>query len=148
MELDIKSSKPVYTIEVASQIVGIGQRMLREYEKAGFIKPARINGKRRYSQNDIQFIKNIRFYLEEVGMTITALKVFYLATPCWEIKQCGQVKCPAYHNCRKKCWEAIKHNDNCDVRTCHGCPIYLVRQTNRNMKIFQGMEIGPKCFTE
>ena len=128
MELDIESSKPIYTIEVASQIVGIGQRMLREYEKAGFIKPARINGQRRYSQNDIQFIKNVRFYLEEVGMTITAL--------------------PAYHNCKEKCWEAIKNNDNCDVRTCKGCPIYLVKQTNMDLKIFQGKAIGPKCFRE
>ncbi len=148
MELDIESSKPIFTIEIASSLSGTSPRMLREYEKAGFIKPARINGKRRYSNNDLQFIKNIRFYLDEVGMTITALKVFYLATPCWEIKQCGQTKCPAFHNCGAKCWEAIKNNDNCNVRTCKGCPIYLVRQMHKNLKIFQGKSIGPKCFKE
>ena len=146
MELNIESSRPLYSIGVAAEILGISARMLREYEKAGLIKPARIGGKRNYSNNDLHFIMNIKFYLEDVGMTITALKVFYLSAPCWQIKQCGQKNCPAYHNCDVKCWEVIKGHDSCDARTCKGCPIYLVYKNNKGLKIYEGKDVGPKCF--
>ena len=146
MRIDIESSKPLYPINVAADILGVSARMLREYEKAGFIKPARVNSKRRFSNNDLQFIKNVRFYLEEVGMTITGLKLLYMMAPCWEIKQCGMEECPAYGNCRSKCWDVIRRSKSCDGRSCEGCPIYLVQQKNMGMKIHQGKDIMPRCF--
>jgi MerR family transcriptional regulator/heat shock protein HspR len=147
MEIDNESARPVYAITVASSLTNTTPRMLREYENAGFIKPARVNSQRRYSHNDIQFIKNIKFYLDEVGMTITGLKLLYMMTPCWGIKQCGQTECPAYHNYAQKCWEAIKGCGEADGRTCMGCPIYLTFHKNRGMKLHQGKDIGPRCFT-
>ncbi len=51
---------PIYTMAVAAELTKTTPRMLREYEKAGFIKPGRLNGQRRFSDSDIQFIKNIR----------------------------------------------------------------------------------------
>jgi hypothetical protein len=146
MELDVDSSKPLYSINVAADLIGVSPRTLREYEKAGFVKPVRVNGNRRYSNNDIQFIKNITFYLNEVGMTMTGLKLLYMMTPCWKIKNCGIEECPGYGNYHKKCWEAVKGHDNCNWRTCQGCPIYLVHEKNRGMKIQQDRDIGPKCF--
>lgn len=143
----MECSQPVYTIATAAELTGTTPRMLREYEKAGFIKPGRINGQRRFSSNDVQFIKNIRFYIEKVGMTITGLKLLYMMSPCWEIKQCNQPQCPAYGNYRQKCWEAIRESGSADTRTCRGCPIFLTFQKNRNMKMHQGKDIGPKCFT-
>lgn len=135
---------PVYTIAVASGLTRSTPRMLREYEKAGFIKPGRVNGQRRYSGNDIQFIKNVKFYLEEVGMTMTGLKLLYMMAPCWEIKQCNQPDCPAYHNCCDPCWVAVKKSGG--GRTCQGCPIYLTSAKNRKLKIHQGRDLGPRCF--
>ncbi|MEE8484896.1 MAG: MerR family transcriptional regulator, partial [Nitrospinota bacterium] len=85
MHFVIDGAKPIYPITITSELSSSTPRMLREYEKEGLIKPARINVQRRYSNNDIQFIKNIRFYLEEVGMTITGLKLLYMMAPCWEI---------------------------------------------------------------
>jgi MerR family transcriptional regulator/heat shock protein HspR len=146
MDFIVDNKKPIYSITVAGELSNSTPRMLREYEKEGLINPSRINGQRRFSNNDIHFVKNIRFYLEEVGMTITGLKLLYLMAPCWEIKQCGQTECPAYGNCREKCWEAIKKTDSGDMRTCKGCPIYLTDKNNKNLKIHQGVDIGPKCF--
>ncbi|MBI5814740.1 MAG: MerR family transcriptional regulator [Nitrospinae bacterium] len=149
METEFEDSKPLYPINVAAEVCGTTPRMLREYEKAGFIKPARINSQRRYSNNDIQFIKNIRFYLEKVGMTITGLKLLYMMAPCWEIKQCGrQGDCPAYGATAKKCWEAIAESGQTDMRTCYGCPIYLTYDKNKDMKIHQGRDIGPRCLVQ
>jgi len=146
MELDIESSKPLYSIGVVASILGVSPRTLREYEKMGFTKPARVGGKRRYSNNDLHFIKNVRFYLDDVGMTTSGLKVLYLMAPCWEIKQCENPECPAYHNCTQKCWEAVRNEENYDVRSCTHCPISLVYLENKGMKIAQGKDIMPSCF--
>jgi len=145
-DIDLESARPLYTIGTAASLTNTTPRMLREYETAGFIKPARTNGQRRYSNNDIQFVKNMKFYLEGVGMTITGLKLLYLMAPCWEIKQCHQPECPAYGNYRQKCWEAIKNSAGAVGRTCQGCPIHLTFKKNGRMKIHQGKDIGPRCF--
>ncbi len=146
LDKERENAKPVYSIAVAAELSGSSARMLREYEKAGFIKPSRVNGHRRFSDNDIQFIKNVRFYLDEVGMTITGLKLLYLMAPCWEIKQCGQPECPAYGKTEVKCWEAIKEEGMADLKTCEGCPIFLTYDKNHDMKTHQGRDIGPRCF--
>lgn len=146
LDKEIENAKPLYSIAVAAELSGASARMLREYEKAGFIKPSRVNGHRRYSNNDIQFIKNVRFYLDEVGMTITGLKLLYLMAPCWEIKQCDMPQCPAYGKTEVKCWEAIQQEGLTGLKTCQGCPIYLTWDKNRDMKIHQDHDIGPRCF--
>lgn len=146
MGIMIDDSKPIYTINVAAELIGISARTLREYEKAGFIKPARVGGKRRYSNNDLEFIKNVCFYLEEVGMTIPALKVLYMTVPCWEIKQCEMYDCPAYGNFKERCWEVIARHGMFKERACRGCPVFLTYQKNRGMRIHQGKDIGPRCF--
>lgn len=147
MGIEIESSKPLYTIGVAADILGISPRMLREYEKMGFIKPARVGAKRLYSNNDLYFIKNIKFYLEEIGMTTVGLKVLYMMAPCWEIKQCGNDRCPAYHNCDSKCWKLVANAENCDALSCSHCPLYLVHLENMGVKIVPEKEFMPTCFT-
>ena len=146
--MEVEDSKPVYTINVAADILGISARTLREYEKAGFIQPARINGNRRFSNNDIEFVRNVRFYLDEIGMSIPALKLLYMSVPCWKLKQCDIKDCPAYGNTEQKCWEVISKNDMCSERTCEGCPIYLTFEKNKEMKIHPDKSKGPKCFDQ
>ena len=135
--MDIEKHKPLYSIAVAAELSGSSARMLREYEKAGFIKPARVNGQRRYSNSDIEYIKNVLFYLEKAGMTITGLKILYMMAPCWEIKQCGKSSCPAYGNFSRKCWETISESGLADQYYCEGCSIYLTYQKNKDMQIHQ-----------
>lgn len=135
--MNIEDNKPVYSIAVAAELSGASPRMLREYEKAGFIKPARVNGQRRYSNNDIKYIKNILFYLEEVGMTITGLKLVYLTVPCWRIKQCGRTDCPAYGDHVEKCWSVMAERSPRWRWHCESCPVYLTHQKNSEMKTSQ-----------
>lgn len=52
--------KPVYTISVAAEMLGIGAQTLRMYESRGLIKPARTSGgTRRYSDGDLERVGRV-----------------------------------------------------------------------------------------
>jgi MerR family transcriptional regulator/heat shock protein HspR len=51
---------PKYTIGVVSQLLGLPPQMLRRYEEAGLLEPARQAGKNRlYSDQDIAILEEI-----------------------------------------------------------------------------------------
>ncbi len=68
----------VYPISIVAKLTDIPIRMLREYEKKGLIKSRKINGRRLFSNCEVGFIKDLRFYLKERNMMILGLKEFYL----------------------------------------------------------------------
>ena len=54
------ASMPKYTIGVVSQLLGLPPQMLRRYEEAGLLEPARQSGKNRlYSDQDITILEEI-----------------------------------------------------------------------------------------
>ena len=54
------ASMPKYTIGVVSQLLGLPPQMLRRYEEAGLLEPARQSGKNRlYSDEDIAILEEI-----------------------------------------------------------------------------------------
>lgn len=54
------ASMPKYTIGVVSQLLGLPPQMLRRYEEAGLLEPARQGGKNRlYSDQDIEILEEI-----------------------------------------------------------------------------------------
>jgi DNA-binding transcriptional MerR regulator len=54
------ASMPKYTIGVVSQLLGLPPQMLRRYEEAGLLEPARQAGKNRlYSDQDISILEEI-----------------------------------------------------------------------------------------
>ena len=54
------ASMPKYTIGVVSQLLGLPPQMLRRYEEAGLLEPARQSGKNRlYSDRDIAILEEI-----------------------------------------------------------------------------------------
>ena len=54
------ASMPKYTIGVVSQLLGLPPQMLRRYEEAGLLEPARQGGKNRlYSDHDIAILEEI-----------------------------------------------------------------------------------------
>ena len=66
--------EPVYLISEVSQILNIHPQTLRQYEREGFVKPSRTNGKiRLYSQEDIDFIKNILYLTRELGVNLAGV---------------------------------------------------------------------------
>ena len=59
-------SLPKYTIGVVSQLVGMPPQMLRRYEEAGLLEPARQAVKNRlYSDQDVSILKEIAELYEQ-----------------------------------------------------------------------------------
>ena len=55
-----ESSRGVYGITVAAELVGLGVQTLRLYEARGLLEPARTEGgTRRYSQDDLARLRRI-----------------------------------------------------------------------------------------
>ncbi len=57
---------PKYSIGVASKLVGLPPQMLRRYEEAGLLEPARQEGKNRlYSDQDVAALQEMAALTEE-----------------------------------------------------------------------------------
>ncbi len=70
------ASMPKYTIGVVSQLMGLPPQMLRRYEEAGLLEPARQGGKNRlYSDQDIAILEEIT---ELSGQGINAVGIRYI----------------------------------------------------------------------
>jgi DNA-binding transcriptional MerR regulator len=60
------ASLPKYTIGVVSQLLGLPPQMLRRYEEAGLLEPARQSGKNRlYSDRDVTILEEIAELYEQ-----------------------------------------------------------------------------------
>src|ERR1700730_9373763 len=60
------ASLPKYTIGVVSQLLGLPPQMLRRYEEAGLLAPARQSGKNRlYSDQDVAILEEIAALYEQ-----------------------------------------------------------------------------------
>ena len=60
------ASLPKYTIGVVSQMLGLPPQMLRRYEEAGLLEPARQSGKNRlYSDADVAVLEEIAALYEQ-----------------------------------------------------------------------------------
>jgi len=82
--------QPVYTLKVASGLVGLSPRTIRLYEEAELLSPARTGGnqQRLYSEQDLQWLRCIRDMLHGEGLTVTAIRKLLDVIPCWEIRSC------------------------------------------------------------
>jgi DNA-binding transcriptional MerR regulator len=70
------ASMPKYTIGVVSQLLGLPPQMLRRYEEAGLLEPARQAGKNRlYSDQDIAVLEEI---VELSAQGVNAVGIRYI----------------------------------------------------------------------
>src|SRR6266700_5755538 len=68
------ASMPKYTIGVVSQLLGLPPQVLRRYEEAGLLEPARQAGKNRlYSDQDIEVLEEIA-ELSEQGVNAIGIR--------------------------------------------------------------------------
>ena len=68
------ASMPKYTIGVVSQILGLPPQMLRRYEEAGLLEPARQAGKNRlYSDQDLAMLEEIA-ELADLGVNAVGIR--------------------------------------------------------------------------
>lgn len=91
----MKPDTPVYPIGVAARLLGIHPRTLRIYENEGLITPKHVGSRRLFSDNDIQWIKCLRSFIHDEGISIPGLKKLLNLVPCWDVGGCP----PDVHEC-------------------------------------------------
>jgi len=77
-------SKPLFTLSVAAEIMGVHPRTLMIYEAEGLVVPARTKtNRRRFSQKDIKKLQFIRYLTNKKGVNLAGvafiLKILTLA---------------------------------------------------------------------
>src|SRR5258705_3897022 len=69
-----RASMPKYSIGIVSQLLGLPPQVLRRYEEAGLLEPARQAGKNRlYSDQDIEVLEEIA-ELSEQGVNAVGIR--------------------------------------------------------------------------
>ena len=67
---------PCYVISIAAQMVRLHPQTLRNYERAGLIRPGRSSGNvRLYSPRDIERIQRITRLVEDLGVNLAGVEV-------------------------------------------------------------------------
>lgn len=78
----IQANEPFYQISQAAKLLGITSDRLRTYEEEGLIKPYRTkhtqDGKRLFSQNDIEWLTMIRDLIK-LGVSIPTIRILLVA---------------------------------------------------------------------
>lgn len=67
--------EPRYTIGVAARLLELHPQTLRRYEEEGLVSPARISGRRLYSQRDVQLMHQIAQLMDSLGVNLAAVEV-------------------------------------------------------------------------
>lgn len=71
----ISADRPIFTLSVAADLLGLHPRTLRIYEEKQLVLPARTEGnRRRYSQNDINRFQSIR-RLTSAGVNLEGVRI-------------------------------------------------------------------------
>jgi len=117
--------------KVAMQ-VGLSIKRIREYEKEGFLRPARCesSNQRMYSEFEINQILQIKKLIHERGMTVEGIRYLLNLAPCWSIFGCeNSSECEAFQHPHQRCWQVKKTQPagaGCSGQ-CEVCPVFLSR---------------------
>src|SRR5881392_189387 len=72
---DASKERAVYVISVAAELAGVHAQTLRIYERKGLVRPERTSGNtRRYSQRDIDLLRQIQEMTQEFGINLAGVK--------------------------------------------------------------------------
>jgi MerR family transcriptional regulator/heat shock protein HspR len=76
-----EQDEPCYIISVAARLVDVHPQTLRYYERLGLIEPSRSNGRiRLYSARDIERLKLIHGYVNDLGVNLAGVEVILKLT--------------------------------------------------------------------
>lgn len=107
-------NRPVFTIGVVSDIMQVHPETLRVWERHRLIYPARRNGQRLYSENDL---KRLEFVKELIGkgLNLAAVKHYLGLYGCWFRDTCPVcMRQSERAACAKRCWK--EKGSYCRVR--------------------------------
>lgn len=80
-----ESDRPLFPIGVVAEELGVSDQTLRLYELKGLVKPARRNGERSYSPNDVQWLTCLRHLIHREKVSIEGVRMLLRYALCWEI---------------------------------------------------------------
>jgi MerR family transcriptional regulator/heat shock protein HspR len=73
---DMREERAVYVISVAAELAGVHPQTLRIYERKGLVRPKRTSGNsRRYSDRDIDLLRQIQEMTQERGINLAGVKL-------------------------------------------------------------------------
>lgn len=134
----LDKSKPIFTIGIAADMVGVSVHTLRMYEKAGLLCPHRtITGRRLYSITDIKLLYHIRALIKERGLNLAGIKALWGLIPCWEIRKCTddvRTVCGAFTKKTGPCWGLKVNLDFCLTSHCGDCIVYELVAQSQDIK--------------
>lgn len=120
------SNRPVYTIGIVSEILGVHPETIRTWERSGLVQPPhRRSGKRFYSEYDLRRLQFIQKLAQE-GLNPQAILYFLHLYPCWQMDDCPAcMSRSANLGCAKPCWK--EPGTYCQVSAnedlCAKCPV-------------------------
>lgn len=75
MAEDSSATKPLFTLSVTAEIIGVHPRTLMIYENEGLVIPFRTKtNRRRYSQKDIARLRFIRYLTNKKGVNLAGVE--------------------------------------------------------------------------
>ena len=83
-----RSDAPVYAISVAAELAGLHPQTLRQYDRAGLVRPTRVGGRNRlYSGQDIARLREVA-QLSAEGLSLEGIRrVLELQAEVRELRQ-------------------------------------------------------------
>ena len=122
------AARAVFRIGSVAELIGVHPRTLRLYEDRGLVTPSRTRGQRRYSQNDIGWLRCLRRLIHEEGYGLDAIAKLLEFAPCWELRDCpAEIRetCEAAHDRHLRCWQINQRVCSRGEGLCETCEVFI-----------------------
>ncbi len=113
--------RPPYPISVAAELAGVRPRTLSMYAEQQLLIPTRRGTWRFCSDNDLAWIRVVRYLPHEGGINIAGWQRLLALIPCTEIRKLRAERCSACPKAKMKsmpCWAVPATRGD---RRCHEC---------------------------
>ncbi len=76
----LRPDQPLYSIGVVAQLVRVHPQTLRRYDELGLVQPVRRSGRRVYSQQEVDRLRQIVRLTDGLGINLAAVEVILRLT--------------------------------------------------------------------
>jgi hypothetical protein len=118
----------VLPIGAVAELLGVHPRTIRQYERHGLVAPVRRHGQRRFSQNDVRWLRCVRALIHDRGYNIVGLAKLLQYASCWELRECPEEvrrTCDSARDPAIPCWDQRGRHCPDGGQACLNCEVYL-----------------------
>jgi len=102
--VDSIEKKPLYTISVVADLMGVHPETLRVWERHGLLKIPRRNSQRLYTDDDLKRLSFIQDLIDK-GLNLAGVAYQLSFYPCWLQDNCPKcMRQSESQGCGKPCW--------------------------------------------